>query len=172
MGASSRTYSEALKSGSVDEKSGSVSPGSTCPLCRRRNWKQLEGDLWRLERWLEHAGGSLALLLRNVIIWPKLLQTCNVFLVKGVPGSIEQLEEVIQDHREFLLDLDSHKSVAMSINVVGCHLAEHTPTQSKAEAMRTRLATVNEKWDHVCEQATLWQTRLQTALLEVKPLLN
>merc|ERR1712106_990664 len=148
-GASSRTYSEALKSGSVDDKSGSVSPGSTCPLCRRRNWKQLEGDLWRLEKWLEHAGGSLAQLLRN-----------------GVPGSIEQLEEVIQDHREFLLDLDSHKSVAMSINVVGCHLAEHTPTQSKAEAMRTRLATVNEKWDHVCEQATLWQTRLQTALLE------
>ena len=87
--------------------------------------------------------------------------------MKGVPGSIEQLEEVIQDHREFLLDLDSHKSVAMSIHVVGCHLAEHTPTQSKAEAMRTRLATVNEKWDHVCEQATLWQTRLQTALLEV-----
>merc|ERR1719382_1344012 len=32
--------------------------------------------------------------------------------------------------------------------------------------MRTRLATVNEKWDQVCEQATLWQTRLQTALLE------
>merc|ERR1712106_98694 len=115
----------------------------------RRNWKQLEGDLWRLERWLEHAGGTLAQLLRN-----------------GVPGSIEQLEEVIQDHREFLLDLDSHKSVAMSINVVGCHLAEHTPTQSKAEAMRRRLAAVNEKWDHVCEQATLWQTRLQTALLE------
>jgi len=149
LGASSRTYSDALKSGAGNEKSGSVSPGSTCPLCRRRNWKQLEGDLWRLERWLEHAGGSLAQLLRN-----------------GVPGSIEQLEEVIQDHREFLLDLDSHKSVAMSINVVGCHLAEHTPTQTKAEAMRTRLAAVNEKWDHVCEQATLWQTRLQTALLE------
>jgi len=149
LGASSRTYSEALKSGSVDDKSGSVSPGATCPLCRRRNWKQLEGDLWRLERWLEHAGGTLAQLLRQ-----------------GVPGSIEQLEEVIQDHREFLLDLDSHKSVAMSINVVGCHLAEHTPTQTKAEAMRTRLASVNEKWDHVCEQATLWQTRLQTALLE------
>eukprot|EP00092_Neocalanus_flemingeri_P025196 GFUD01027327.1.p1 GENE.GFUD01027327.1~~GFUD01027327.1.p1 ORF type:complete len:2646 (+),score=708.19 GFUD01027327.1:241-8178(+) len=149
LGASSRTYSEVLKSGSVDDKSGSVSPGATCPLCRRRNWKQLEGDLWRLERWLEHAGGSLAQLLRQ-----------------GVPGSIEQLEEVIQDHREFLLNLDSHKSVAMSINVVGCHLAEHTPTQTKAEAMRTRLAAVNEKWDHVCEQATLWQTRLQTALLE------
>merc|ERR1719195_1267305 len=136
------SYSEAVKS-------GSVSPGTTCPLCRRKNWRQLEGDLWRLERWLEHAERQLAQHLRN-----------------GVPSSIEQLEEVIQDHREFLLDLDSHKSVAMSINVVGCHLAEHSPTQSKADGMRQRLADINEKWDAVCEQATLWQTRLQTALLE------
>ena len=87
-------------------------------------------------------------------------------LCQGVPANIEQLEEVIQDHREFLLDLDSHKSVAMSINVVGSHLAEHSPTESKAEAMRQRLATINEAWDGVCEQATLWQTRLQTALME------
>ena len=86
---------------------------------------------------------------------------------QGVPSNIEQLEEVIQDHREFLLDLDSHKSMAMSINVIGSHLAEHSPTPTKAEGMRQRLALVNEKWDNVCEQATLWQTRLQTALLEV-----
>ena len=85
-----------------------------------------------------------------------------------MPSSIELLEEVIQDHREFLLNLDSHKSVAMSINVVGSHLAEHCPTQTKADGMRQRLAKVNEKWDAVCEQATLWQTRLQTALLEVR----
>merc|ERR1711971_833862 len=102
------TYREAVKS-------GSVSPGTTCPLCRRRNWRQLEGDLWRLEKWLDHA---------------------------------------------------SHKSMAMSINVIGSHLAEHCPTLTKAEGMRQRLALVNEKWDNVCEQATLWQTRLQTALLE------
>ena len=57
----------------------------------------------------------------------------------------------------------------MSINVIGSHLAEHSPTQTKAEGMRQRLALVNEKWDNVCEQATLWQTRLQTALLEVSP---
>ena len=84
-----------------------------------------------------------------------------------MPSRIEQLEEVIQDHREFLLNLDSHKSVAMSINVVGSHLADHSPNQSKADGMRERLAKVNEKWDGVCEQATLWQTRLQTSLLEV-----
>merc|ERR1719245_1437290 len=116
---------------------------------RRRNWRQLEGDLWRLEKWLEHADRQLVQHLRN-----------------GVPSNIEQLEEVIQDHREFLLDLDSHKSMAMSINVIGSHLAEHCPTLTKAEGMRLRLALVNEKWDNVCEQATLWQTRLQTALME------
>merc|ERR1719361_1836476 len=115
----------------------------------RKNWRQLEGDLWRLERWLEHAGRQLAQHLRN-----------------GVPRSIEQLEEVIQDHREFLLDLDSHKSVAISINVVGSHLAEHSASPARAEAMETRLVSVNGQWDSVCEQATLWQTRLQTALLE------
>ena len=89
-----------------------------------------------------------------------------------MPSSIEQLEEVIQDHREFLLNLDSHKSVAMSINVVGSHLADHSPTQTKADGLRQRLAKVNDKWDSVCEQATLWQTRLQTALLEVKKVIN
>ena len=54
----------------------------------------------------------------------------------------------------------------MSINVVGSHLADHSPTETKAEGMRQRLVTINSSWDRVCEQATLWQTRLQTALLE------
>ena len=129
----------------------SVSPGTTCSLCRRKNWRQLEADLWRLEQWLEHADRQLSHRLHQ-----------------GVPTSIEHLEEVIQDHREFLLNLDSHKSVAMSINVVGSHLADHSPTQSKADAMRQRLARVNQRWDNVCEQATIWQTKLQAALLEVR----
>ena len=67
-----------------------------------------------------------------------------------------------------MFQLDSHKSVAMSINVVGSHLAEHAASPSRAEAMESRLAAVNGQWDAVCEQATLWQTRLQTALLEVR----
>ena len=37
-------------------REGSASPISTsCPLCRRQDWKQLEGDLWRLELWLDQA---------------------------------------------------------------------------------------------------------------------
>ena len=51
----------------------------------------VEGDLWRLERWLEHASATLTQLLR-----------------RGVPSSIEHLEEVIQDHREFLLQVRSY----------------------------------------------------------------
>merc|ERR1719336_2569705 len=141
-------YSDVVR-GSEEPQEAPGSPASSCPLCRRRNWSQVEGDMWRLEHWLEHSSATLSQLLRA-----------------GVPTSIEQLEEVIQDHREFLLDLDSHKSVAMSINVVGSHLAEHASSPSRAEAMETRLASVNGQWDAVCEQATLWQTRLQTALLE------
>jgi len=141
-------YSDVVR-GSEEPPEAPGSPASSCPLCRRRNWNQVEGDMWRLEHWLEHSSATLSQLLRA-----------------GVPTSIEHLEEVIQDHREFLLQLDSHKSVAMSINVVGSHLAEHAASPSRAEAMESRLAAVNGQWDAVCEQATLWQTRLQTALLE------
>ena len=44
--------------------------------------------MWRLEHWLEHSSATLSQLLRA-----------------GVPTSIELLEEVIQDHREFLLQV-------------------------------------------------------------------
>ena len=40
-------------SGSRDRSS------SSCPMCRRRDWQQLEGDLWRLELWLDQAGRKL-----------------------------------------------------------------------------------------------------------------
>jgi hypothetical protein len=33
--------------------------------------------------------------------------------------------------------------------------------------MRQRLVAINAAWDRVCERAAEWQTRLQTALLEV-----
>ena len=46
--------------------------------------------MWRLEHWLEHSSATLSQLLRA-----------------GVPTSIEHLEEVIQDHREFLLQVKS-----------------------------------------------------------------
>ena len=62
---------------------------------------------------------------------------------------------------------DSHKSVLLSVNVVGAHLAEHTADAARGAALRRRLADVSEGWDGCCEEAATWQTKLQTALLEV-----
>ena len=55
----------------------------------------------------------------------------------------------------------------MSINVIGSHLCEHSMDPAKVEKMNARLTAINKSWDETCEAATNWQTKLQTALLEV-----
>ncbi|KAJ9596174.1 hypothetical protein L9F63_027202, partial [Diploptera punctata] len=64
---------------------------------------------------------------------------------------------------EFLMDLDRHKSIVVSLNIVGNLLADHT---ERAEELHNRLVSTNARWDQVCRNAANWQTQLQTALME------
>lgn len=69
--------------------------------------------------------------------------------------------------QELLLYLDSHRNIVQSLNVIGFHLAEHSNDMERANQIKNRLSATNSRWDRVCIACTDWQTKLQTALMEV-----
>jgi nesprin-1 len=70
------------------------------------------------------------------------------------------------------LYLDSHRNIVQSLNVIGHHLAEHSNDEERAAQIKNRLSATNSRWDRVCFACTEWQTKLQTALMEVSIVTN
>ena len=66
------------------------------------------------------------------------------------------------------MELDTHKALMMSINIIGGHLTEHSCNEEKSQRTTLRIEAINEEWDSTCEKATQWQTTLQTALMQVR----
>jgi nesprin-1 len=124
--------------------------GKNCIYCTTLDWQAADNDLWRLDQWLQYAD--------------KTQQTYDFQALSNY--SIEQLEDIIQDHREFLLDLDSHKMILASLSTISEHLLLHQ--RKKVEQIphfREKLEKCAAKWDSVCGEETAWQLQLHKNLL-------
>lgn len=70
---------------------------TSCPLCSRKTWAQQEQDLWRLERWLEHAENQFRIHER-------------------IPTNMEQLEDTVQDFRVRHLTIECSTGFLLNLN--------------------------------------------------------
>lgn len=64
--------------------------------------------------------------------------------------------------------LDSHRDIIVNLNIAAKHLMEHSPNEEKINSLQGRLTRINEQWEKVCAHSVIWQTKLKTALLQVK----
>ena len=160
-----------LDSSSSDSSSPSKRQLTSCPLCSRKTWAQQEQDLWRLERWLDHAEKQFRTHERIPDNMEQLEDTVQDFRVKTIlnPPFLRKFTTVLSGLQELSLDLDSHKNIVMSLNVVVNHVAEHAliAETRAADRLRDRLAAANSRWEAVCQTASRIQGRLQTALMQV-----
>lgn len=117
-----------------------------CPLCCKRNGKQFE-NMWRLEQWLSHSEATQSTLRSPLKL-------------------MEGFEDEAQDHTKSLMNLDGHKSVIMSLNVIVCDLANHIRNLQWAHSVSTRLNAASNRWEGVCIGASEWQAKLQAALMD------
>ncbi len=66
--------------------------------------------------------------------------------------------------QEFLAQLDSKKPIVLSLNLLSKEFLAMGTQQ--AEELRTKLVSMNNRFDIVCQQAARWHDKLQKALVE------
>lgn len=113
----------------------------------RHQWQQYMDDLSLMESWLETAEEKQA-------GWTSILK------------DMSKLESMIQNHREFLMEMIKHKPTILSLNMLTQKFVSSSKDEEKSEELQLRLKVLNKRWDILCQSATRWQNELQKALLQ------
>jgi len=118
-----------------------------------RQWEQFLKDMASLEAWLTDAEAH---------------QSDHSM----VATTIQDIESLIQTHKQFLLELDSHKAVLMSLNLCQQNIVTRMGSKGEARKIKERLKKINARWDKLCKYAVERQLKLQASLMQCKEFLR
>ncbi|XP_067119046.1 nesprin-1-like isoform X2 [Centruroides vittatus] len=113
----------------------------------RHQWQQYIDDLTAVEDWLDTAEKRQA----GWILFQK---------------DMSKLELMIQNHREFLMEMIKYKPTILSLNMLTQKFLTSSTNEIKSEELQTRLKVLNKRWENLCQSAMIWQNELQKALLQ------
>ncbi|XP_014668311.1 PREDICTED: nesprin-1-like isoform X2 [Priapulus caudatus] len=77
--------------------------------------------------------------------------------------SVHELQTLIMQHRDFLLQLDKHKQLLLSINLGSEKYADGVTPE--AARLRRDLTALNQRWEAMCARARQRQRHLQRLLI-------
>ncbi|CAG0919321.1 unnamed protein product [Notodromas monacha] len=136
------------------------SSSSKCPLCSRRELRQLDNDLWRLEIWMDNAERRIAEVFRQraapSFVGKEDDEADQAFGGRSsqrqrlcLGGDLAPLEEAFQEVHELTLDLKSHEPLKASVESLAGHLIAKSGDVNKVEELKGKLAKIRSRWSRL-----------------------